>query len=253
MKSKTKGRVLGVIPARYGSVRFPGKPLANISGKTLIQRTYENALRCPSIESLIVATDHPAIFEHVQSFGGQVFMTSSQCPTGSDRIAEVLRAEKQFLDADIIVNVQGDDPCIDPKSLDSVIAVLKADPSCVVATPVVKIESEEEALSPHVVKCVLDQNHCALYFSRSLIPGNKRGLYDPLQTYYRHLGIYVYRREFLLEYGQLPTTPLQLTEDLEQLKILELGHRIKVAVVNESSPDVNVPEDIKKIEQLLRK
>lgn len=265
-----KQRVLGVIPARFGSTRFPGKPLALILGKTLLQRTYENALRCPLFESLIVATDDARIFQHVQEFGGNVVMTSSFCATGTDRLIEVINNDSRFTGIEIIVNVQGDEPCIDPKVIQQVIDILQKDSQAVMSTAVVKIDSAEEACSSSVVKCVFDSQKNAIYFSRALIPSGHSSQFSPEMTYYKHIGIYGYRRDFLLRYGDLPNTPLQMAENLEQLKVLEHGFRIKVAVIqrpviedgisedlkellNHVSIGVDTPEDIQKVERLLCK
>jgi len=244
---------IGIIPARYGSTRFPGKPLIPIMGKTLIQRTYENTKSCPLFSSVVVATDDDRIFNHVKEFGGEAVMTCSQCATGSDRLAEAYKKHFHNQAVDIIVNVQGDEPCLDPSVIQNIIEVLRSDPVAVMSTAIVKIHSEEEALNPSVVKCVIDSNHNALYFSRSLIPGNKSGKYDPNATYFKHLGIYAYRPDFLLKYTTLMKTPLQIAEDLEQLKVLEHGYRLKTAIVETHCVGVDTPEDIQKVEKILCK
>jgi len=253
MMNPYEKKVVAIIPARYGSTRFPGKPLALIKGKSLIQRTYENAKRCALLDELIVATDDQRIYDHVLEFGGKVVMTPTQCQTGSDRLAYVLLHHPQLQHAEIIVNIQGDDPCIHPQISTLIVEILRKDETAAMSTAVLKIESEEEANNPSVVKCVLDLNGNALYFSRSLIPSNHSLKYQQNHTYYKHLGIYAYRPDFLLKYTELPLTPLQLAEDLEQLKVLEHGYKIKAAVVNHDSPSVNTPEDIKKVEQELCK
>ncbi len=242
-------RIIGMIPARYGSTRFPGKPLALIKGKTLIQRTYENGSKCPLLDALYVATDDPRIFDHVISFGGKAVMTSPNCPTGTERLAEAIRAN--FSSVDIIINIQGDEPLLEPKVIENVVKILEEDPVAVMSTAVVKIRSAEEALSRSVNKCVMDEKGNALYFSRGLIPHGHSGTWQPDITYYKHLGIYGYRRDFLFHYAELSPTPLQQAEDLEQLKVLEHGFRIKVAIVESDSIGVDRPEDINKIEQLL--
>lgn len=253
MFSKTLPKIIGVIPARYGSTRFPGKPLALISGKTLIQRTFESAKRCQEFQQIVVATDDVRIADHVKSFGGTAIMTSPSCPTGTDRLAEVVRNNPEFAKADFIFNIQGDEPCIQPQLISHVCTAIARDASAVMATAAVPLLSKEEALRPSVVKCVLDLNQNALYFSRALIPVNNTGHFDPRIPYYRHVGVYCYTTDFLLRYAELPSTPLQEIEQLEQLKVLEHGYRIKVAIVSEQalSPAVDVPEDIKKVEQVL--
>lgn len=200
-----------------------------------------------------MATDDDRIADHVRSFGGIAIITSASCPTGTDRLAEVVRTHPEFAEADYIFNVQGDEPCIDPELMSHVCQAMISDPSAVMATAVVPLLSKEEALRPSVVKCVVDLNQNALYFSRALIPVNISGHYDPCVPYYRHVGTYCYTTDFLLRYAELPSTPLQEVEQLEQLKVLEHGYRIKVAIVSEKtlSPAVDLPEDIKKVEQVL--
>lgn len=245
-------KVIGVIPARYASTRFPGKPLILIQGKSLLQRTYENAKRA-SLDELVVATDDQRIFDHVKGFGGHVMMTSPEHLTGTDRAAEVLLANPGWMEAGVIINIQGDEPCIESSSLDAIAQALLSDPSSIMATAVTPLRTEEEAKSSSVVKCILDRKNHAIYFSRTLIPSNKKHAYNPSTTYYRHIGVYAFRPSFLLEYGKLAPTPLQLEEDLEQLKVLEHGYRIKVAILDHLSIGVDTPEDIKQVEQWLSK
>lgn len=253
MSKKHAPKVVGMIPARYGSIRFPGKPLVNILGKSLIQRTYENAKRCKILDELIVATDDKRIFDHVKGFGGEAVMTSTECATGTDRLAEAVKNSAHLKEVSIILNIQGDEPCLEPEVMDEVVNLLIQDPDAAMSTAVVKIDSEEEACNPSVVKCVMDAKCNALYFSRSLIPADKSLKFRKDLIYYRHLGIYGYKRDFLFHYSQLKPTPLQLAEDLEQLKVLEHGFRVKVAIVKSVGIGVDTPEDIKKVEQLLCK
>lgn len=245
-------KVVGIIPARYASTRFPGKPLAPLLGKTLIQCTYENALRCKALDEVVVATDDQRIFDHVKGFGGSVVMTSVDCPTGTDRLAEVVRKEERYQQADIIVNIQGDEPCLDPVVVQKAVNALMADSKAVMSTAAAPLR-KEESCDTNSVKCVMDLNGYALYFSRALIPGNRAGQYDKALPYHKHLGLYIYKRDFLLTLGTLAPTPLQQAEDLEQLKVLEHGYPIKVVVVDYVCLDVNVPEDIKKVEKELCK
>lgn len=244
--------VVGVIPARYGSTRFPGKPLAPILGKTLIQRTYENALKCSVLDDVVVATDDQRIFDHVLSFNGRVVMTSPHHLTGTDRIAEVIATTGRYESSKIIVNIQGDEPCINPEAITSGVNALKNDSKAVMSTAVVLLPSDYSD-DPNTVKCVMDLNGYALYFSRSLIPGNRTGALSKEIPYYKHIGLYIFKRDFLLKYGGLEPTPLQQIEDLEQLKVLEHGYPIKVVVVDYLNVDVNTPEDIKKVEKELCK
>lgn len=246
-------RIIGIIPARYASGRFPAKMLAMISGKTLIQRSYENALRCSGLSMLAIATDHPEIYEHAKSFGAHVIMTSVECPTGSDRLAEALRNYREFDGADIILCIQGDEPCVEPEVFENIAELLVKDPQAVMATAVTPIKNPEDAAKPGIVKCVIDNHQNALYFSRALIPAGHTQQYRPEITYYRHIGIYGYRRDFLLRYGTLPKTPLQIAEDLEQLKVLENGFRIKTAIVDDTGIGVDWPEDAKRVEEWLCK
>lgn len=242
-------KIIGMIPARYASTRLPGKPLSLISGKSLIQRTYENTQRCPFLDEVVVATDDDRIYTHVKEFGGEVVMTSVDCPTGTERLAEAIHAN--FKDVDIVINIQGDEPLLEPEVIQKVGEALLNDTVAVMSTAVVKIDNEEDANNRSVNKCIIDTNSNALYFSRSLLPGGHSGKWDPSQTYYKHLGIYAYRRDFLLHYAELSPTPLQIAEDLEQLKVLEHGFRIKVAVVDSASIGVDTPEDINKVERML--
>jgi len=252
MKHNKTHNVVAIIPARYASSRFPGKPLVEIKGKTLIQRTYENTKRCSLLDRIIVATDDQRIYDHVASFGAEVVMTPVDILNGSDRLAFVVEQDKKLQNAEIIVNVQGDEPCLDPEVINKLVEILHNDPSAVMSTIAIPL-SPDDAHNSNCVKCVIDLHGNALYFSRALIPGNRTLSYKSDIPFYRHVGIYAFRPAFLLQYGKLPNTPLQLAEDLEQLKVLEHGHKIKIAVVAHTSADVNTPEDIKKVEQELCK
>lgn len=242
-------KILGIIPARFESSRLPGKLLIPILGKTLLQRTFENALRATILTQLLIATDDERIFFHVKQFGGQAIMTSISCPTGTDRLAEVLQKHPEWLKAEAIVNIQGDEPCVDPKAIEEAVKLLLQDPQANMATVITPLLNEEEAFNSSIVKCVKDQQNNALYFSRSLIPSNNKRQFNLKAPYYRHIGIYVYRPSFLLRYQTLCSTPLQIEEDLEQLKVLEHGYRIKVAVTDKPSIGVDTREDLDKIEQ----
>lgn len=238
--------VLAIIPARFQSSRFPGKMLANISGKSLIQRTYESSKQCTLIDKLVVATDDVRIYDHVKGFGGEVVMTSLSCINGTYRTVDALNRYPELASYSIILTIQGDRPCIPSNSIEEVIKALKNNPDDVMATPVVKIEDPEEIKNPASVKCVLDKNGYALYFSRSPIP------HSPTKApYYKHIGLYGFRKDFLLEYATLEDTPLQLQEDLEQLKVLEHGYRIKTVEIQDVDLSVDLLEDITKVEQYL--
>lgn len=243
----TKPQVVGIIPARYGSKRFPGKPLALINDKSLIRHTYENAQKCSLFDHLVVATDDQRIFDHVTKFQGEVVMTSVHCPTGTERVVEALD-QLEMPDDAIVVNIQGDIPLLEPEVIEKVVSLLQDDDQIVMATAAIPITSKIEAFDPHIVKCVLDKTDHALYFSRGLIPcGDFR---DDVK-YYHHLGIYAYRNAFVRHYALLDSTPLQRAEDLEQLKALEHGFRIKVAIVKSASFGVDRPQDIKRVEEIL--
>lgn len=250
-QSKSRPNVVGVIPARFASYRFPGKMLTPILGKTLIQRTYECVKSCSFLDAIIVATDDSRIYDHVKELGAHAVMTSPECPTGTDRIIEAIKREKDLQDASIIINIQGDEPCISPSVIQQVGEILIKDSAAVMSTAAVKLESQLELESTSVVKCAIDLQQNALYFSRAPIGSGHHAIWRPNFPLYRHMGIYGYRKEFLLQYGELPQTPLQKAEDLEQLKVLEHGFRIKVAIVDHFSIGVDVPDDIKKVEQWL--
>ncbi len=239
-------KTLGVIPSRYGAQRFPGKPLALIAGKPLVQRVYEQARLARRLDAIVVATDDERIAAAVRGFGGEVVMTPPDCPSGTDRAALV--AGKR--DADIIVNIQGDEPLMRPEMIDSLVDGLAADAGCGMATLARRLESPELLANPNVVKVVFAANGNALYFSRHPIPYVRDAA--TAAAHYKHLGIYAYRREFLLKFVALPPSPLEKTEKLEQLRALENGFSIKVLVTSHDSIGVDTPEDIKLVENILR-
>jgi 3-deoxy-manno-octulosonate cytidylyltransferase (CMP-KDO synthetase) len=247
--------VMALIPARYGSTRFPGKSLAMIKGKPMIQRVYERAKQSKLITGVVVATDDERILRTVTAFGGEAIMTSPDHVTGTDRIAEV--AEK--LDCSLVVNVQGDEPMIHPEMIDQAITPLVDDPSIPMSTVCKRIENRDELFDPNVVKVVFDEKGFALYFSRAPIPWDRdkwAGKYSfkdlPLtRMLYKHIGLYVYRKDFLLRYSKMPQTVLETTEKLEQLRVLESGYRIKTVVTQYESFGVDIPEDLSRIIQRL--
>lgn len=243
-----KSTVWAVIPARYASTRFPGKPLQLLVGRPMIQHTYERTLLTPSVSRVLVATDDERIRTAVLGFGGEAQMTGPQ-PTGTDRIAEAVRlAEDTSATApDWVLNVQGDEPLIDPNDLEALIQGLLAVPDGVVGTLVHALQNEEEHQDPNVVKAVLDNAGRALYFSRSPVP-YARGTGD---LGWRHLGVYLYRRDFLTTYHTLAPTPLSEREQLEQLRALEHGYPIHCFQARTLGFGVDVPEDLRKAERLL--
>ena len=239
---------VAIIPARFASTRFPGKPLVLINGMTLLERTYQRVLLCPDIDRIIIATDDHRIEACAQAFGANVVMTSPTCSTGTDRLAEVVSKDASLRNAKAIVNVQGDEPCVDPKTISKAISALLSDKSISIGTVISPICREQDVINPNIVKCVKAQNGKALYFSRQAIPCPKNGIFDISKyRYFRHIGMYAYRPEFLLTFASLPATPLQITEDLEMLRALEHGYSIGVAEVEHSSPDVNTPQDIEEV------
>ncbi|OGN65476.1 MAG: hypothetical protein A3E80_05395 [Chlamydiae bacterium RIFCSPHIGHO2_12_FULL_49_9] len=237
-----------VIPARFNSARFPGKLLAKAQGKTILQRTFERASLCTDLDALFVATDDEKIATHIESLGGQILWTSPDCQNGTERILEALKNTKALQDSSIILNVQGDHPCTEPKTMSQIIEQLKNDPAAPVATAVFPLKDLSDFLSPHIVKCVFDERQNALYFSRSPIPYHREK--DPLKAF-GHLGIYGYRTDFLLKSLSQTNTPLQLQEDLEQLKVLEKGYKVKIGIVDEIPRSVDTPEDLVKLERYL--
>ncbi len=233
-----------VIPARLASTRLPRKLLLRETGKSLIQHTYEAALRARRPLGVCVATDHEEIFREVQAFGGQAVMTNPQAPSGTDRVAEVARG---LTDADIIVNVQGDEPELAGESIDLVIKLLEDDRKAVMATLATPIRNRKQWEDPACVKVVFDHRGKALYFSRSPIPyprEQEKVLFnsDP-PKFYQHVGLYAYRRDFLLKLAAMPPSPLEKLEKLEQLRVLEAGYSILVGVVYEPTFGIDTPED----------
>jgi len=246
-------QVVAIIPARYGSTRFPGKPLALIQGLPMIQHVYRRVAQASRVHRVIVATDDQRIVEAVDSFGGESMLTKPDHPTGTDRLAEV--AEK--IDVDLIVNVQGDEPLIDPRMIDQAIEPMQQNPDYQMGTLASRITEINDFYNPNVVKVVLDQSGLALYFSRSPIPWprdlSQEQLAEALPqiNLLRHIGLYVYRRELLLSYPSWPKTPLETVENLEQLRALEKGVKLHVAVTQYSCHGVDTPEDLDRVSHMM--
>ena len=238
-------KVLCVIPARYASTRLPGKPLAMIAGKPMIQHVYERACRAVIPQEVVVATDSDIVAEAVKGFGGKVMMTSPDHPSGTDRLAEVALS---YGDIDVIVNVQGDEPMIPPEVIDRLAQAFEDDEDLNMAT-LKTLMGEEDYNNPNAVKVVTDQNGYALYFSRSLLPYPRNKTAD--FKVYKHVGIYAYRRSFLLSYAAFEPTPLEQIEGLEQLRALENGQRIKVLESKFQGIGIDTPEDLAAINTLL--
>lgn len=243
-------RVLGIIPARYGSSRFPGKPLIDLKGKTMIQRVLEGTSRSTLLSAVVVATDDTRIADHVKAIGGKVLMTSPTHPTGTDRCAEVVRQlNEQF---DVVINIQGDEPLVDARQLDQLLGAF-SDPAVQIATLASRNIDLEAIHNPNRIKVVVDNKNDALYFSRSAIPNTVNAKEDPLKSYpyLRHIGLYAYRPEVLLQISQLPETSLEKTESLEQLRWLYHGLAIRVVETAIETPNIDTPEDVAKVLELI--
>ncbi|MEM7409012.1 MAG: 3-deoxy-manno-octulosonate cytidylyltransferase [Myxococcota bacterium] len=238
-------QAVGVIPSRYGASRFPGKPLAPIAGRPMIQRVWEGARTAKRLSRVVIATDDARIADACRAFGADVVMTRDDHPSGTDRIAEVARQ----LETDLVINVQGDEPLIEGFVIDAAVEALERAPDAPMATVVHALDPAFRD-DPNRVKVVLDGQGRALYFSRNAIPHVRAGQPDP--TLWQHVGLYAYRRDFLLAYADLPPTPAERAEGLEQLRALENGHAIQCAVVEGwESVAVDVPEDVPRVEARL--
>lgn len=238
--------IVAIIPARYGSTRFPGKPLAQIAGKPMIQRVYELAKQVPELEEVYVATDDDRIVRCVQSFGGRSILTGQEHLSGSDRLAEA--AEKIGLPAAaIVVNIQGDQLVFPIGLISALIASLRADPAAALATPVKPFSDPVLASNPNVVKAVFDRQNYAMYFSRSAIPYFRD---DATPCYFKHIGIYVYRHNFLQRFVHLPAGSWETAEKLEQLRALEYGFKIRLVQTDGETVEVDTPEDARQAEKI---
>lgn len=234
-------KAIAILPARFGSQRYPGKPLLRETGKYLIQHVHEQVSRCRHVSSVLVATDDQRIFDAVISFGGSVVMTRDDHPTGTDRVAEAAAAT----DAELVINVQGDEPEIDPASIDQLVEMMRDDPAVPIGTLACPFSAGSDPTNPNAVKVALSQTGRALYFSRSLIPypRDQGGRSVEPSNWLLHLGLYAYRRDFLFKLSTLPPTPLEQVEKLEQLRVLEHGYPMAVAKVSRATGGVDTPED----------
>lgn len=238
-------KVLCVIPARFASTRLPGKPLKDIAGKPMVVRVYERTSKAARVDEVLVATDDERIKAAVEAAGGRAMLTRADHPTGTDRLAEVAEA---YPEVDVIVNVQGDEPLIEPSLIDELAEQFESAPELQMATVKTRIEDEEEQKNPNNVKVVCDQQGYALYFSRSLLPyPRKEGC-----PVFKHIGIYAYRRDFLMKYAKMVPTPLEKAESLEQLRALENGYRIKVVETQSHFVGVDTAEDLAKVNEIYR-
>ncbi len=238
-------KAIGVIPARYASSRFQGKALALLGGRPVVQHVYERACRARKLDQVFIATDDARIADAVQAFGGQSVMTSTKHASGTDRIAEAVSG----LDVDVVVNIQGDEPFISPRAIDQTVEPFESQPDLDMTTLMLPITEESELRDPNVVKVVVDRQGYALYFSRSLIPHPRR---QAQRSARQHIGLYAYRKDFLLQFAKLPTGELEQTEALEQLRALENGHRIRVIEAEDySGVSIDTREDLCRAARLL--
>ncbi len=244
-------KAIGVIPARWGATRFEGKILANLLGKPVIQHVWENAKKARTLDDLIVACDDERIMKAVEDFGGKAVYTSPNQPSGTDRLAEVVNP----MDVDIAVNIQGDEPLMKPIMIDNLVIALKSEKAAQMATMIKKIEDESELTNSNVVKVVVDKNGYALYFSRYSIPYNRTGESDEKKrpTYYKHIGLYAFTKDFLFTFRNLPKSSLENAEKLEQLRVLEYGYKIKTVETKFDTVGIDRPEDLKRAEEALLK
>lgn len=240
-------KILGVIPSRYASTRFPGKPLIDINGKSMIQRVYEQAKKATALYEVVVATDDDRIFNHVKSFGGKVIMTSPSHESGTERCAEVLgKLDTNF---DVVINIQGDEPFINPEQINQLCSCFD-DEKTDIATLIKKIDAEEELFNPNRPKVEIDSNNFAVMFSRNAIPdlpNTKKENWLSKHIFYKHIGIYGYRNDVLAKISELPPSPLEQKERLEQLRWIENNYAIKVAVTTHEAIAIDTPEDLEKI------
>ncbi|WPP49242.1 3-deoxy-manno-octulosonate cytidylyltransferase [Catalinimonas niigatensis] len=238
-------KILGIIPARLASTRFPAKALADIQGKSMVQRTYEQAAAAKKLDKVIVATDHEDIRKHVESFGGEAVMTSEQHPSGTDRCREAL--DKQAADYDYVINIQGDEPFIHPDTIDELAELL--DGEVQLATLVNEVKEAPLLFNPTIMKVIFNKNNDAIYFSRECIPylrGYDKSEWLEHHTYYKHVCIYAYRADILREVTQLPISSLEKAESLEQLRWIENGYFIKVGITQHESISIDTPADLER-------
>ena len=248
MSLKIHQNTLAIIPARYSSTRFPGKPLAEIDGKTMIQHVWENAVKTKGIDEVIVATDDNRIFSTVSEFGGKVVLTDPNHETGTDRIVEALSGRS----CDWVINIQGDEPLMSSSDLERLIKKAQNSKGTNVATLVQKIFDEVQLNDPNIVKVTLNKKNHALYFSRSLIPFHGYSENKEIKSW-RHLGVYIFKRDFLINFYNWPQTELEKTEKLEQLRILENGENLLCVEAEKECVSVDVPMDIELVEKILKK
>ena len=245
VRSRVPPKILGVIPVRYASSRFPGKALARLDSRSMLEHVYERASMARYLSTVIIATDDQRICDEARRFGAQVRMTQADHQSGTDRVAEVASA---FEDFELVVNIQGDEPLIDPGAIDAAILPLLEEPAIPMGTLKKRIEDPREINDPNVVKVVTDRFENAIYFSRATIPHSRDG---GEAKPFKHVGLYIYRRDFLLRYPDLPMGPLEQIEKLEQLRALENGFKIRVVETDYESIGIDTPEDLKRVQGLI--
>jgi len=251
VRSRVPRKILAVIPARYASSRFPGKALSRLDSRTMLEHVYERVMRSRYLGTVIIATEDKRIYDAARGFGARVQMTREDHLSGTDRVAEVASA---FEDVELVVNVQGDEPLIDPEAIDAAILPLLEEPAIPMATLKKRIEDPREVADPNVVKVVTDRFENAIYFSRSTIPWQRDGSSKDKSpaVHFKHIGLYVYRRDFLLRYSGFPAGPLESAERLEQLRAIENGFKIRVAATDYESIGVDTPADLERVRELIR-
>lgn len=244
-------KTIGVIPARWGATRFEGKVLANLLGKPVVWHVWDNAKKAKTLDDLVVACDDERIMKVVEGFGGKAIYTSPDQPSGTDRLAEVVNP----LEVGIAVNIQGDEPLVKPIMIDNLVIALQNEKAAQMATVIKKVDDASELTNSNVVKVVIDKNGYALYFSRYAIPYNRTGQRDEKKkpTYYKHIGLYAFTKDFLFTFRNLPKSSLENAEKLEQLRVLEYGYKIKTVETNLDTVGVDTPEDLKRVEDALLK
>ena len=237
-------RAIGVIPARFSSTRFIGKVLADLGGKPVVQHVWENAKKSKTLDDLIIAADDERIIKTAEGFGAKAVYTSPDQPSGTDRVIEVVNP----IDVDVIINIQGDEPMVRPEMIDELARAILDSKDVYMATLARKIENKNEIKDPNIVKVVKDKNGFALYFSRSVIPYPR---YETIPLYYKHIGLYAYTKDFLFEFANLPKSHLEMSEGLEQLRVLENGYRIKVVETKFDTIGIDTLEDLKRAKQIM--
>ncbi len=242
---------IGIIPARWGSTRFEGKVLADLCGKPVIQHVWENAKKAKTLDDLVVAADNDKIIKTVKGFGGKAVFTSPDQPSGTDRLAEVVNP----LDVNIAVNIQGDEPMVQPTMIDSLVMALADEKEAQMATVIKKIDNLQDLESPSVVKVVVNKSGYALYFSRSIIPYDRAGQEGGSKkvVYYKHIGLYAFTKDFLFTFRNLPKSSLEKVEKLEQLRALEYGHKIKIVETKFDTIGIDTHEDLEKVVEILKR